>query len=154
MNKEQSLKTFVNLSAVLTGFPAGEINPPLDPQEIAQEYFNTLTSNIDSSLVDQLLTAFQKIETESGGDSKKETALVEKQIMLDPKLGPVARRIIRMWYLSIWYKNEPPGINDTGKIISMNAYTRGLSWMAFQAHPMGYSEMHFGYWANAPVSND
>jgi hypothetical protein len=36
----------------------------------------------------------------------------------------------------------------------MNAYTMGLAWDAAQAHPMGYSELHFGYWAVAPPGND
>jgi hypothetical protein len=34
----------------------------------------------------------------------------------------------------------------------MNAYTRGLAWDAFLAHPMGYSEEAFGYWATAPAN--
>jgi hypothetical protein len=50
--------------------------------------------------------------------------------------------------------NEPPNPTDSGTIPSANAYTLGLAWDAAQAHPMGYSELHFGYWATQPPPND
>ena len=153
MTNEQSFQTFVDLSAALTGFASDVINPPLDPQALAQQYYNTLIANISAALVNQLLTTFQSIETASGGDPQKEAAMIEQQIMQNADIGPVARRIIRMWYLATWYTTEPPDPNGDGQVISMNAYTRGLAWTAFEAHPMGYSEMHYGYWADPPVTN-
>ncbi len=36
-------------------------------------------------------------------------------------------------------------------IVSAKAYTLGLVWQIAQAHPMGYSNLQFGYWSREPV---
>jgi hypothetical protein len=62
-----------------------------------------------------------------------------------------------MWYLSIWYfldQTQPITGFSAGQVVSMNAYVKGLAWDVMQAHPMGYSEMHFGYWADPPQPDD
>jgi len=35
-------------------------------------------------------------------------------------------------------------------VVSSNSYVEGWIWRILQAHPMGYSMMRFGYWANQP----
>jgi len=35
-------------------------------------------------------------------------------------------------------------------VVSPKAYTQGWLWRVIQAHPMGYSDMQFGYWARRP----
>ena len=40
------------------------------------------------------------------------------------------------------------------KVISPAAYTQGWTWRVAQAHPMGYSELRFGYWAKDPLPLD
>jgi hypothetical protein len=35
-------------------------------------------------------------------------------------------------------------------VISSKAYTQGWLWRVIQAHPMGYSDMQFGYWTRKP----
>ena len=37
------------------------------------------------------------------------------------------------------------------KVISPAAYTQGWTWRVAQAHPMGYSELRFGYWSDDPL---
>jgi len=37
------------------------------------------------------------------------------------------------------------------KVISPTAYTQGWTWRVAQAHPMGYSELRYGYWAEEPL---
>ena len=38
-----------------------------------------------------------------------------------------------------------------GKLpVSAKAYTQGRVWQIAQAHPMGYSNMQFGYWSRDP----
>jgi len=151
-----TLDNFVALSAVLTGYSEAELNPDLDPMALAQEYFDLVQAKTKPSLFDQLLTTFAGIVAGAGGDPAKIASGVQQQILLPPdpcageNIGDLARRIMRLWYLSIWYVNEPPGLFGPGDVVSSNAYTRGLAWDAMQAHPMGFSEMHFGYWADAP----
>jgi len=35
-------------------------------------------------------------------------------------------------------------------VISPKAYTQGWALKVAQAHPMGFSEMQFGYWTRPP----
>jgi hypothetical protein len=37
-------------------------------------------------------------------------------------------------------------------VLTPAAYTQGWAWRVAQAHPMGYSELRFGYWADQPFS--
>jgi hypothetical protein len=158
MASTASLTQFVALSSVLTGFSVDELNPPLDPQEIAQNYLDFVESNASPAMLDELLSVYGSIVTASGGDPVKIAEGVQTQILsvapvppATESIGTLARRIIRMWYLATWYTTEPPDAGGDGQVVSSNAYTRGMAWGAFGAHPMGYSEMTFGYWATAPV---
>lgn len=155
MSSNSDLDNFVGLSAVLTGFSANDLNPPLSPQPVSAEYLQMLQSKVDAALVTQLLSTYQTIAAQFPAD--EQTAQVQSQILTDAKMGPVARNIIRMWYLSIWYdgyeSDQVSGFSP-GTVVSSNAYTKGLAWDAMQAHPMGYSEMHYGYWADPPQPDD
>ena len=42
-----------------------------------------------------------------------------------------------------------PRINQL-KVVSAKAYTQGLVWQIAGAHPMGYSNLQFGYWSRDP----
>ena len=65
---------------------------------------------------------------------------------------------------SAWYEPKKLAIYDSPKpglfpltplkIISPAAYTQGWTWRVAQAHPMGYSELRFGYWAQDPLPLD
>jgi hypothetical protein len=37
------------------------------------------------------------------------------------------------------------------RVVSATAYTQGWTWRVAQAHPMGYSELRYGYWGNDPL---
>jgi hypothetical protein len=154
MSSNQDLDNFVGLSVILTGFSAGDLNPQFSPQPVAVEYLQTLRAKVDEARVSQLLKTYQTIAAQFPLD--EQPAQVQAQILTDPQMGPVARNIIRMWYLSIWYEGYEGQVSgfSPGTVVSSNAYTKGLAWDAMQAHPMGYSEMHYGYWATAPQSDD
>ncbi len=73
----------------------------------------------------------------------------------------LARSIVLMWYLGAWYepdelkalRNDLPKDrkrSPTFKIISPKAYTQAWALRVAQAHPMGFSEMQFGYWTRPP----
>jgi hypothetical protein len=74
----------------------------------------------------------------------------------------LARSIVLIWYLGSWYSpadlkrlvddrlaRVPLFVRHT--VISPKAYTQGWVWRIAQAHPMGYSDMQFGYWARDPA---
>src|SRR5947209_20340019 len=101
MSSNQDLDNFVGLSAILTGFSADDLNPQFSPQPVAVEYLQTLQAKVAAPLVTQLLTTYQTIAAQF--PAAEQPAQVQVQILTDPQMGPVARNIIRMWYLSIWY---------------------------------------------------
>jgi elongation factor P hydroxylase len=57
-----------------------------------------------------------------------------------------------MWYLGAWY--DPDNLQTPNasnfEVISPKAYTQGWALKVAQAHPMGFSEMQFGYWTRPP----
>jgi hypothetical protein len=74
----------------------------------------------------------------------------------------LARSIVLMWYLGSWYSpaNLKRLVDERSSwvpvfvphtVISPKAYTQGWVWRIAQAHPMGYSDMQFGYWAREPA---
>ena len=63
----------------------------------------------------------------------------------------LARSIVLLWYLGSWY--EPADLKNkvaSPKVVSAKAYTQGLVWQIAGAHPMGYSNLQFGYWSRDP----
>jgi hypothetical protein len=144
--------SFVRLSSVLTGYPTSTLAPSVDPIDLASEYLAAVKQRAAAATLDQLLSVYASIDKATGGDLSQQAAPVQQQILADPTLGPLARRILRLWYVSIWYDAEPPSMFENGTVISMNAYVGGLVWDAAQAHPMGYSELAYGYWASPPAA--
>ncbi|HLM67567.1 MAG TPA: hypothetical protein VK358_08580 [Longimicrobium sp.] len=147
-----SVTSFGRLSAVLTGFPLERVAPALDPIGLPAQFLAWVTDRMGQPAVQQLLAVYDGIDQQTGGNLAQQGPPVQAKILADATLGPLARRIMRLWYLGTWYDTEPPaGPFPTGQVVSMNAYTGGLAWDAMQAHPMGYSEMHYGYWSDVPA---
>jgi len=167
MSTDPNFNNFVGLSSILTGYPQAQLAPEIDPIGLASEYLTWMEQNADQAAFLKTLGTFQNIlqqvasqlpPFDPNNPTPQQAALMNQlvaaQILSDPAMGNIARRMIRLWYLSTWYTTEPPDPNGDGQVVSMNAYTMGLAWDAAQAHPMGYSELHFGYWAVAPPGND
>ncbi len=146
MSNDPTFQNFVGLSALLTGYPASQLAPTIDPVGLATDYFNTMQRKADSQSFLQTLSIYANIA--ANFPPEQQAAEVEQQILNDEAMGNIARRILRLWFLSTWYTNEPPDFD--GEVVSMDAYTLGKAWDTFQAHPMGYSELAFGYWAGPP----
>jgi hypothetical protein len=167
MSTDPNINNFVGLSSILTGFTQEELAPAIDPIGLASEYLNWILQQLqepDRQTFLKVLSTYQDIAaqfpppldpvTPDATQVAEISGAVQQQILSDSNMAAIARRIIRLWYLATWYVNEPPNPTDSGTIPSANAYTLGLAWDAAQAHPMGYSELHFGYWATQPPPND
>lgn len=58
-----------------------------------------------------------------------------------------------MWYLGAWYEpsdlwlkvQKSPDFTPNFTVISPKAYTQAWALRVAQAHPMGFSQMQFGY---------
>lgn len=144
---------FIALSAALTGIAKDRLSPAVDPVQINREYFKQAKTD---PAFDGLM---QIIRAESNPDVAAGKVLFNS----DPNIMYLGRSIILMWYLGAWY--EPKKLKDFNssppkppyspdKIISPAAYTQGWTWRVAQAHPMGYSELLFGYWSKKPPALD
>jgi hypothetical protein len=172
MKVEEHLTNFVGLSSVLTGYDANLLAPPVDPLEdnsVAQQYLRLMLARADNEVFLQTLALFGSVvssitSTVQGADptnpwtwsqdpaiEPQAAAGVESLILSDADMAAMARRLTRLWYLATWYADEPPGFD--GMVVSMDAYQQGLAWPTFQAHPMGYSELDFGYWKDPPATS-
>ena len=159
----QDMVAFVMLSAALTGitetklapgFDLAKSEPGSDPVDVKQEYFNWVNKRRPAVLRRLLQIA---------ADSQKLPAADRAQAIIDkvqatPDMKYLARSIVLMWYLGAWYDpdhlralverpNPPPAKFE---VISPKAYAQGWALRVAQAHPMGFSEMQFGYWSRPP----
>lgn len=144
------LQTFVSLSALLTGIDADKLAPGIDPKNIKQAYFDYARAQ-DPATFDQLLSIYSSNATQP-------PATIANIIFTQSgtAICLFARSIMLMWYLGSWYAPAALQASGTGLpppdsvVISAAAYTQGWAWNVAQAHPMGYSNFQFGYWANNP----
>jgi len=59
---------------------------------------------------------------------------------------------MKLWLLGSWYQPYDQGNAHKGdtRVVSDQAYKESWAWKIAQSHPMGYSQYHFGYWAEQP----
>ena len=146
---------FITLSAALTGIAKERLSPAVDPIQINRQYFAQAKTDPAFDGLMQIIRA----------DSSNPAAAAEKVLAnSDSNIKYLGRSIILMWYLGVWYapkklenfNSSPPKppYPPPDKVISPAAYTQGWTWRVAQAHPMGYSELLFGYWSKEPPALD
>lgn len=144
-----STALFVSLSSFLTGISASELAPAIDPNEppLKNVYYEYAKKNNPETL-QTLLDVYQK-------NMQQPPQTIANAIFNnpDPLVGSLARSIMLEWYLGSWYAPEALETRTLpvpSLVISPTAYIGGWSWRVAQAHPMGYSNYSFGYWAKEP----
>ena len=82
---------------------------------------------------------------------------LRRDVFSHPKLGPVARALVKLWYVGTWYGlptewREAYGENELDRpfVVSSDSYTEGLIWPAIGANPPGAKPFGYGMWATAP----
>jgi hypothetical protein len=119
-------------------------DPGVDPIQIKDDYFSWIKDNDQASSFRKLLE-IAKDHPESG------TEIVTAVNASDENVRFLARSIVLLWYLGSWYKPEDlKNKVASPKVVSPKAYTQGLIWQIAGAHPMGYSNLQFGYWSRDP----
>jgi hypothetical protein len=171
---ETDLDIFVKLSAALTGIAKVKLAPATDPVDIKEEYFRQASNPKYAAAFTALLQLTRAVELQIPGEDTDATwpmttsSGVIPQDKVDGLVARIearddtkflARSIVLMWYLGAWY--EPDNLRKLAAdpkafvphtIISSKAYTQGWVWRVAQAHPMGYSDMQFGYWTRPPAA--
>lgn len=153
MTGSERLDRFLAFSAEVTAFTVFE----LQGTGQAQSYLSTVEEVVGGALLDQLLHTYERILAEAHQDRSARDGLLRKTILGDEKLGPIARNIIKLWYVGIWYElprawTESFGVleKNVSFMVSAAAYTEGLLWPAIGANPPGAKAPGYGAWAEAP----
>jgi hypothetical protein len=137
----------MDLSQSLTGISKDKLAPKVDPIGVAPIYFRK--AQADPAFAD-LMTRWRN--RPAGANA---SVLLNQQ----DAVRYLARNVMIAWYLGAWCDPADLRRYDSANrldaplpftVINPTAYTQGWAWRAAQAHPMGYSELRFGYWADPP----
>jgi hypothetical protein len=127
----------------------------------AESYLWSVVDVVGEGLLGEFLDAYGRAGDEAGEDPAARARLLYRDIFSSEKLGPIARNIIKMWYVGVWYELPPEWTesfgaleNDVTFFISPAAYTEGLLWRAIGANPPGAKAPGYGSWAAPPRIED
>jgi hypothetical protein len=141
------IERFLHFSAELTAFSEFQLRGTAE----AETYLKAVGEVVGPQSVQELLDAYEEI-----GVTEREAEL-RRKIFGNPKLGPIARNIIKLWYVGIWYQlprdwAQAYGAREKDRtfMVSASAYSEGLLWSAIGAHPPGAKAPGYGSWAEAP----
>src|SRR3954454_3838700 len=144
---------FLALSSALTGFSVFRLKGTGQ----APQYLSTAIEIIGEPTVRALLSTFRFVAGDAGDDQEALERGIRRDILSDGRLGPVARNLIKLWYVGTWYAlpvewREAFATTDRDRtfVVSPDAYTEGLLWPAVGANPSGAKPLGYGMWAMAP----
>jgi hypothetical protein len=145
---------FLAFSSVVTGFGVFHLRGTGQ----VELYLATVDDIVGEEIVGQLLDTFCGVMRDAGEDQAAVQAGLRREILSDAKLGPVARALIKLWYVGTWYQlpvewREHYGQNamDRTFVVSAGSYTEGLLWPAIGANPAGAKALGYGMWATPPL---
>jgi hypothetical protein len=166
-SEQDDMMPFLLLSAALTGVDiqilapefsrgSGDIlsaDPGIDPINIKSAYFRQANAPGTAA-------AFAKLLQIAKDNRLSQKDIIAKVNASDDDTKFLARSIVLLWYLGSWYEPgdlkkaavSPESVHGPIKqeVLSAKAYTQGLVWQIVGAHPMGYSNLQFGYWSRDP----
>lgn len=146
------ITNFVELSALLTGFNKSIIAPSLDVDDMKTVYLQVWQEKIDAQqagLTNDILIAYEVLSSQG----KTPTQIGE--YLLDDARGSdfifACRALIYLWYMGAWPTVAADNSRTDFDLVSATSYSKALVWQVMQAHPMGDSDLRYGYWAQAPA---
>ena len=141
---------FLRFSSEVTAFKGVELHGTGE----LDAYLATVDAVVGADLLDALLAAYEGLGASVGLEREQR---MRREIFGDEKIGPIARNIIKLWYVGIWYQlpkswRDAWGARegDVTFTVSPNAYTQGLLWPAIGANPAGARAPGYGSWAAPP----
>jgi hypothetical protein len=144
---------FVAISSWLTGFDDAD----LLGTGVAGAYLAELQRVIGEAGTAGFLSAAAAALARGGGEAAPTEAAIAADLIANPRLGPIARNVIIMWYLGTWTR-LPDGwwgdrarpAEDTDRVISPRTYVEALVWRAAGTHPPGARQPGYGSWSLPP----
>jgi hypothetical protein len=153
MASDRRLERFYALSAVLTGFRTFHLRGTGQ----GAPYIETLSTIVGEETIDALLDTFEQVASHAADDMARLESGLRKAILSDDRFGPIARNLIKLWYVGTWYElprewHEAYGESDGDRtfVVSSTAYTEGLLWPAIGANPSGAKPLGYAMWATPP----
>ena len=144
---------FLALSATLTGFSVFR----LEGTGQTDAYLDTVTGIVGAATVEALVTVHRRVVDAAGDDEARLERGLRRELLSDAELGPVARNLVKLWYVGTWYELPAawrdtfgPSLRDRTFVVSPEAYTEGLLWPAVGANPAGAKPFGYGMWAKPP----
>lgn len=155
IDKAELMEYFLDFSVAATGFSRFE----LQGTGQASLYFETVVEQIGEEILGELLQTFNELVQSAEKEYKPAifTEGLDYKIMASGKLGPVARNIIKLWYIATWdslpsqWQNWYATSEDNSPFIpSPQAYPEGLVWRAVGVNPPGAKPQGYGTWSDPP----
>jgi hypothetical protein len=116
----------------------------------AESYLSTVIRVVGEETLAELLDTYAR--------TAHRPRTLEADIFSSEKLGPIARNIIKLWYVGVWYALPPEWTESFGALendgtftASSGAYPEGLLWRTIGANPPGAKAPGYGSWAHAPI---
>jgi hypothetical protein len=152
-DRKSRCNDFLALSVALTGYTKFRLRGTGQ----ADLYFSTLTDVAGEAIVDELLGAFRGVRDSAREDAARFERLMRIEILSDEKLGPIARNVIKLWYIGTWYQLPPEwrerfgaSARDRTFVPSPAAFTEGLLWPTIGANPSGAKAPGYAIWTGPP----
>ncbi|AXP06379.1 MULTISPECIES: sorbitol dehydrogenase [Pseudomonas] len=149
------LDNFVGLSSALTGIPTDRLAPTIDQVGLPSTFLAFITPRITPEVLNTLLTQYATLAADHiPPDQIAKAVLMDGSRPAVTQTAQAARSIMKLWLLGVWYQPYATGSykSTDSTVVSDQAYIQSWAWKIAQAHPMGYSEMFFGYWNTTPPS--
>lgn len=149
ISRSARLDRFVDLCSALTGFDGASLIGTGN----AELFWDLLVDRTGTGNVDALLDAW----TNAVADEADRDRALRLCILGDLRFGPMARNLIRLWYVGTWLQMpqdwraaHAPGLPDGDIIPAAQAYTEGLLWPAVGANPPGAKPFGYAMWSKPP----
>ncbi|PKM29803.1 MAG: sorbitol dehydrogenase [Gammaproteobacteria bacterium HGW-Gammaproteobacteria-11] len=146
---DSNQQDFNAMSSALTGIPEDKLAPEIDPIGLPPVFLQVCETGMGSAAFNALLTQYRSAK--AAGQTPDQIAA---SLLADTssQTAQGARSLMKLWLLGVWY--QPYDLNGVAqasqRVVSDQAYKESWAWRIAQAHPMGYSQLHFGYWASEP----
>jgi hypothetical protein len=145
---------FLSLSAILTGYSRFR----LVGTGQADAYLATTRAAVGDVVLNHLLTTFTEVDRDAGSEEVVLDRGLRARVLSDELLGPIARNLIKMWFVGTWYElpqewrdryasREPVATH----VVSPASYIEGLLWPTIGANPPGAKGQGFGSWVGPPA---
>ncbi len=147
------LRSFLKLSSTLTGFNEFQLMGTGQ----AEAYLATARGVVGGGPVDELLRRYDRISADASDDVERLHRSLRADILSDELVGPIARNLIKLWFIGTWYQlpsawRDAFGTSerDVTFVVSPASYTEGLLWPAIGANPPGAKGPGYATWADPP----